>query len=58
MLGGPVYSTYVNINGNIIYAATGYGCKQIDWNGSDWILNSTSFLSVLGTNTFMYLTFI
>ncbi len=43
-LGGNVYSTYVNLNGTIIYAATYYGCKKIEWNGTNWNINTPPYL--------------
>ncbi len=54
--GGDIYSVWVNTNGDKIYVATWVGCKLINYNGSNWIVNPPSFISsVLSTYPCSYI---
>jgi hypothetical protein len=35
-----VYSVWVNVGATRIFAATNAGCQRLNWNGTNWILNT------------------
>ncbi len=58
-VGGYIYSIWININGTKMYLATNPGVKQIDWNGTTWIVSVPSYLSTLiGSTVCTYVTLV
>ncbi len=53
-----IMSIWVSVAGDSIFASTNDGCFRIVLNGTNWVLNTPSYLATLGTNQFNLIKFI